>query len=362
MASDPLTRFEIEEVVLNRPAILFCAISLAAALALTACAEDRPTVQTPVIQSSGFATSTAAVSAPALPPASPQSAQPTNTLVVGSKPGSLTCPANAAPAANAQFAARVNGIGVPLDLYNRQVAQAQAAMVSQGLDPNSAAGKEALKSLKQQVLDQLINDVVIAQQAEKEGVKFTENDLNTRLAQMVSDAGSADKLNEYLSRNQMSLGDLCSQLRAQFAGEAMLSRVASTLPTSVEQVHARHILVPTAALAQAVLTQIRQGRDFAVLAKQYSVDEASKSNGGDLGWFPKGVMEPQFEAIAFQLRPGQVSEVVQTQFGYHLIKVEERESTRALPPELIQNARQQAFLAWLQAVRDTMKIERLVQP
>jgi len=73
-------------------------------------------------------------------------------------------------------------------------------------------------------------------------------------------------------------------------------------------------------------------------------------------------MEPQFETIAFQLKPGQVSEVVQTQFGYHIIKVEETDPSRPLPPELIQNGRQQAFLAWLQAVRDGMKIERLVQP
>jgi len=345
-----------------RSTIYFFAITLLAALTLTACDQSSPTVQTPAIQSSGFATPTQANVATQPTAASQPAAQPTNTLVVGPKPGSLSCPANIAPPANTQLAARVNGVGISLDLYNRQVAQAQAAMVSQGLDPNSAAGKEALKSLKQQVLDQLINDVVIGQQAEKEGVKFTDNDLNVRLAQMVTDAGSVDKLNEYLTKNQISLGDLCSQLRSQIAGEAMLSRVASTLPTSVEQVHARHILVNTAALAQAVLLQVRQGRDFVALAKQYSIDEASKSNGGDLGWFPKGVMEPQFEAIAFQLRPGQVSEVVQTQFGYHIIKVEERETSRSLPPELVQNARQQAFLAWLQAVRDTMKIERLVQP
>lgn len=349
---------------MKRPAILFLLITLLAVLMLTACGEPSPTVQTPAVQSSGFATPTAQPITTAQPTAPSQpAAQATNTLVVSAtKPGILTCPPNTPPAANAQLAARVNGVGISLDLYNRQVTQAQAAMVSQGLDPNSAAGKEALKSLKQQVLDQLINDVVIGQQAEKEGVKFTDNDLNGRLAQMVTDAGSVDKLNEYLSKNQISLGDLCSQLRSQIAGEAMLSRVASTLPTSVEQVHARHILVNTAALAQAVLTQVRQGKDFATLAKQYSIDEASKSNGGDLGWFPKGVMEPQFEAIAFQLRAGQVSEVVQTQFGYHIIKVEERDASRSLPPELVQNARQQAFLAWLQAVRDTMKIERLVQP
>lgn len=274
--------------------------------------------------------------------------------------GALMCPPTVELPTNAPLAARVNGQPISLDLYNRQVVQAQAALIQQGLDANSAAGQEALKSLKQQVLEQMINDVVIAQQGEKEGIKITDNDLNLRLGQMIQDAGSVQKLNEYLAKNQLSLGDLCNQVRAQLLGEVMLIRVTAALPTQVEQVHARHILVSTAALAQSIRDQLRAGKDFASLAKQYSLDEASKANGGDLGWFPKGVMDPEFETIAFQLKVGQTSEVVQTQFGFHIIKVEEHEGARPLPPELIQNARQQAFLAWLQAVRETMKIERLV--
>src|SRR5574341_671744 len=162
----------MKEVGLNRFALVLFAIGLAA-LALTACEEDRPTIQTPIVPFYGSTTPTVAGAPPTAP--NQPGAQPTNTLVIRPGAATLACPA-AAPTANAQLAARVNGIGIPLDLYNRQIAQAQAAMVSQGLDPNSAAGKEALKSLKQQVLDQLINDIVIALQAEKEGVKFTEND------------------------------------------------------------------------------------------------------------------------------------------------------------------------------------------
>ncbi len=296
---------------------------------------------------------------PIFTPAAP--AAPTAQAGTPLPKGALLCPPTVELPANAPLAARVNGQPIPLDLYNRQVAQAQAALIQQGLDANSAAGQEALKSLKQQVLDQMINDVVIAQQAEKEGIKVTDNDLNLRLAQMIQDAGSVEKLNEYLAKNQFSLGDLCSQVRAQLLGEAMLNRVTAALPTQVEQVHARHILVATATLAQDIRNQLRAGKEFASLARQYSMDVASKANGGDLGWFPKGVMDPQFEAVAFQLRVGETSEVVQTGFGFHIIKVEEHEGARPLPAELIQNARQQAFLAWLQAVRETMKIERLVQ-
>ncbi|MGE5261843.1 MAG: peptidylprolyl isomerase [Acidobacteriota bacterium] len=288
----------------------------------------------------------------------PTTGGPTPTLVKAA----LSCPPAGSLPANAQLAARVNGQGVSLDLFNRQVAQAQAAFLQQGIDPKSPGGQEALKSLRQQVLDQMINDIVISQQADKEGMKLSDNDLNARLAQMIQDAGSVDKLNDYLNKNQLSLGDFCTQIRSNILGEAMLNRVTAALPTQVEQIHVRQILVSSPQLAQEILKQLRAGGDFAALAKQYSMDEASKVNGGDLGWAPKGRFDPQFEAVAFQLKPGQISDVVTTQFGYHILKVEEHDNSRPLPPELIQNARQQAFLAWLQAVRESMKIERLVQP
>ncbi|MBI5302461.1 MAG: peptidylprolyl isomerase [Chloroflexi bacterium] len=275
----------------------------------------------------------------------------------------LTCPPAAALPANAQLAARVNGQGISLDLYNRQMNQAQVALVQNGgLDPKSAQGIEAIKSLKQQVLDQMIDEVVIAQQANREGIKVTDEQANAQLAQMIQDAGTVDKLNEYLTKNQLTLADLCGQIRGNILGDAMLQRVTGALPTNVPQVRVRHILVKTAQEATALREQIRQGKDFGEIAKVSSLDEATKANGGDLGWLPKGVMDPQFEAVAFQLRAGEVSSVVQTQFGFHIIKVEEKADSRALPPEVLQRARQQAFLAWLQAVRDTLKIERLVAP
>jgi len=112
-----------------------------------------------------------------------------------------------------------------------------------------------------------------------------------------------------------------------------------------EQVHARHILIapgnPEAqeepdpareekdkaaarAKAEQVLKQVRAGGDFAALAKQFSADSGSKDKGGDLGWFPAGQMVPQFDKAAFALQPGQISDLVESQFGFHIIKVEER--------------------------------------
>jgi peptidyl-prolyl cis-trans isomerase C len=113
-----------------------------------------------------------------------------------------------------------------------------------------------------------------------------------------------------------------------------------------DQVHARHILIavgkpespdapsPAApsdkdkaqarATAEQALKRARAGEDFAALAKQYSSDPGTKDKGGDLGWFAAGQMVPEFDKAAFALQPGQISDIVETQFGFHIIKVEER--------------------------------------
>ncbi len=332
---------------------------------LAACDTAAPVVNTPLPPL--IVTATPSATPPMANPTAPAKTAtppPVVTAVLASPTpvkSALTCPAPVALPANAQLAARVNGIGIALDLYNRQVAQAQAAFVAQGIDPKSTGGQEAIKSLRQQVLDQMINEVVIAQEAQKQGIKITDNDVNARLAQMIQDAGSVDKLNKYLSDNQLSLADFCAQIRNNILGDAMLTRITSALPVQVEQVHVRQILVSTKALAEQLRDRARRGEDFAALARQYSMDETSKANGGDLGWVPKGVLAPELDDVIFQIAPMQVSDVITTQFGFHIVQVLEKDKARALPPEMIQNARQQAFLAWLQAVREGMKIERFVQ-
>lgn len=98
-----------------------------------------------------------------------------------------------------------------------------------------------------------------------------------------------------------------------------------------EEVRARHILVESEAKAKEIFELIAHGEDFARMAKQHSKDPGSKDDGGDLGYFTKGQMVPQFEEAAFKLKKGDISQPVQSQFGWHVIKLEDRRQ-RGAPP------------------------------
>ena len=103
-----------------------------------------------------------------------------------------------------------------------------------------------------------------------------------------------------------------------------------------ERVHARHILVSDDVTLAKVVYELKGGASFDALAKQYSIDPGSAQHGGDLGEFPRGVMVPEFEKAAFELKePGEISEPVKTQFGWHIIKLEERIPESPMPFEQV---------------------------
>ena len=131
------------------------------------------------------------------------------------------------------------------------------------------------------------------------------------------------------------------------------------------EIHARHILLPDEASAKAALERVKKGEDFAKVAGEVSKDPGAE--GGDLGWFTKDRMVPEFSAVAFTLEPGQVSEPVKTQFGWHIIKVEEKRMKTFPPFEAVkeQAGKYVAQKAQSEAVTDmrkTAKIERFDEP
>jgi peptidyl-prolyl cis-trans isomerase C len=144
------------------------------------------------------------------------------------------------------------------------------------------------------------------------------------------------------------------------AEHAAYDDAAKAQPPEVE-IHARHILLPDEASAKAALERIKKGEDFAKVATEVSKDPGSE--GGDLGWFTKDRMVPEFSEQAFKMEPGQVSEPVKSQFGWHIIKVEEKRM-KTFPPfdqvkeQASKYVQQKAQSEVVTDLRKTAKIER----
>ena len=130
----------------------------------------------------------------------------------------------------------------------------------------------------------------------------------------------------------------------------LFDQITADVPHVEDQVWARHILVADEATAKKVRQLLVDGEDFAKVATQYSTDTATKDKGGDLGWFGKGKMVPEFEAAAFSLKVGEISQPIKSQFGYHIIQVLAHEQ-RALDATAFDQAKQTAFSDWLAEVR-----------
>ena len=159
---------------------------------------------------------------------------------------------------------------------------------------------------------------------------------------------------------------LHKELGPQITDEAVKARYEKDIANKpgVEEVHARHILVPDEATAKKIIAELDKGADFAALSKQYSTDPGAAKQGGDLGFFKEDEMVPEFAKAAFALQPGQITQTpVHTQFGWHVIQVLERR--KAPPPsfdqakdELRQKMIQQGVQDAVAHARADVKVEK----
>jgi peptidyl-prolyl cis-trans isomerase D len=137
--------------------------------------------------------------------------------------------------------------------------------------------------------------------------------------------------------------------------QKLLEAITSDQPATEEQAWARHILVDSESKAKAVIDLLENGSDFAKLAQEYSQDTGSGAVGGDLSWFGRGTMVSEFEQAAFSQPIGAIGEPVQSQFGYHIIQVLDRQEL-PVPSSQVQQQRETAFTEWLAAAKESAEI------
>jgi len=259
------------------------------------------------------------------------------------------------------LAALVNGRMVLLIDFEKEVARHESAQLELGLSPDESGGYQLV------VLDALIETELIAQAAEASGIVVSLEMIDQRLIELEETSGGTDNFNAWLEANQWTVDEFREALTDEMVTEKAVELVTADVPFSVEQVHARYLQVDDENLAQSLLEQIQGGEEFSALASQHSLDRLTGENGGDLGYFARGtLLVPEVEAIAFELQPGETSDVITgthvdgTGTTYYIIQVIERVSERQLNPELRFLMLQETFEAWLAELWDQAEITRFV--
>lgn len=316
--------------------------------------------------------------------------------------------------------ATVYGEPIPLDAYQRRVeyqrytnalnlryleSQRQEIAESEGQEFLLAYIDQQIQILQNEkplipttVLDDMIKEAIVRQEAAQRGIVVTEEEVEQELEKLfgydpsaptpeppaVEASGTAtdtlalaatptmtyeeflERSRQYFQTVQAATGfseeDFRHLIESSLYRQKVEEALTADLPTTAEQVHARHILVNTREEAQQVLDRLAAGEAFEDLARELSTDTSSAQNGGDLGWFPRGRMVAPFEEVAFALAPGETSGIVETDFGFHIIQVLEREENRPLDPTDLTAARQRFLDQWYTERLNSENVKRYWEP
>jgi peptidyl-prolyl cis-trans isomerase C len=296
------------------------------------------------------------------------------------------------PAQIPEVLARVNGEAIERWEFDNAVKRMEARA---GAPVPPEKRDEVLRGL----LDQLVAFHLLAQESRSRKLPVPDSDVDARVGEIRKSFPNEQAFTQTMAAQGLTVDQVRTQARTSLEVSKVVDAEVTTKVTvqdaevsafyqqnlerfkQGESVHASHILIglpPNATpeqkteaktKAQAALKLVRSGADFATLARAQSQDSGSAPNGGDLGFFPKGQMTPAFETAAFGLKPGAVSAIVETPFGFHIIKAHERRPPRTAPfaevsgqikDFLVQGQREQKLQQFVEQVKSKSKVQILV--
>ena len=306
-------------------------------------------------------------------------------------PGQPPAPPKPVPAQLPPVIARVNGEDVKKEDFDRMVHTIEAR-AGQPIPP------ERRDEILRGAIDQLVTYTLLSQESKTRGIKVEDSEIDAKMLQLRGQFATQDAFDKALKDRGMTLDSLRKDARVDLSVTKLMDAEVAALPgpsdleakdfyqknperfQQAEQVRASHILIrvddkadaKTKAKAkaeiEAVLKQVKGGGDFAKLAQEHSQD-GSAAQGGDLNYFSKGQMVPAFDKVAFSLQPGQVSGIVTTQFGYHIIKVVDHKPAHVVTFEeaspqikqfLGEQKKQQHAEAFIEGLKKKSKIDVLI--
>lgn len=241
---------------------------------------------------------------------------------------------------------------------------------------------ELVKNQGPQILDQMITARLVDQEAKKLNVNVTEADIKKELDDIKVGLGGEMGYQQALSSSGFTEAALLDSIKIQLQATEILGKDIPTDEAAMKkyfednlgmfdkrQAKARHILVATEAEAKEIKAQLDAGADFAALAKEKTTDPSGKETGGDLGTFGRGQMVPEFEAATFALKKGEISAPVQSQYGWHIIQLQDitgeapdyEKVKKDIRDLMIEQEVQARFNDWMAKVRDEAKIENSLE-
>ena len=209
-------------------------------------------------------------------------------------------------------------------------------------------------------VDNLVTKVVIDKEADKRDIKVKNSEINDEVAVYEENYGGEEGLKSALEASGLTLADLKEDIETNIKIEKLMAKDIEITDDEVkayyeenkddydtaESIEVSHILVEDKETAQKVLDKLEAGEDFADLAKEYSTDESTAENGGELGFIKSGEMVEEFEKAAFALKVGEISDIVKTDYGYHIITATDyKEAKESTYEESKEDAKEAALAA-----------------
>ncbi|KKB40942.1 peptidylprolyl isomerase [Bacillus thermotolerans] len=231
-----------------------------------------------------------------------------------------------------------------------------------------------------EAVDALVMEKILEMEIEKEGIEVSQAEIDEEMKTYAEYYGGEEALQEVAETSGIDLSEVEKDLETYLATNKLLEKRIEITEEEMktyfeenkdqfaqaEQVQASHILVEDEATANEVAKKLAAGGDFAELAKEYSIDEGSSKEGGEVGYFGKGAMVPEFEEAAFSMEKGEVSDPVKSEYGFHIIKVTDKkeakeanyeESKEEIKSALMESKVQEEYMVWLQEKQEEYDVE-----
>jgi parvulin-like peptidyl-prolyl isomerase len=248
------------------------------------------------------------------------------------------------------MALRVNGDGILLSDYQAELTRLQQAQIE--LDQATTPEEQ-----RDRIVNNYVDLLLLAQAAGQNGFSLDDATLQARLDKLAADAGGAEQLSAWQAANGYTADSFKAALRLEITAVWQRDQIINAVPTTAEHIHALQILYQDEANALDALQKLKDGTNFAELALK-----VDPTTGGELGWFAAGTLtQPAVDEAAFALQAGQYSEVIKSEFGYHIIYVVDRDPQHPLSVDGRRVLQEAALAKWLEAARAASSIEVLVQ-